>query len=192
MKTYLSNMQYWLCFALLVASTWACKKSNPDPQPLTATDIIGEWKISSIQISPAQNNTTDALALAKTLGNDACINQKVISFDPTGRFHIDSDLTCEKAASRSYFSYFSGIDGSEWSIKNNQLVLGGEASTTYQGQTTTGFTEYAHYEVLGRGNQLVLRWQASRDATIDPTQTVYSGDSKVFTYTVTLQNVWRP
>lgn len=98
----------------------ACKKDS-DPVP-ASTGVEGNWQITAITVSPAQNGISDLVPFINAFAGNDCFLRLTLTFKDNGAIDTSAPSDCVGAETTAQAAV--GIsDATTWKIKDNKLVL---------------------------------------------------------------------
>ncbi len=141
----------------------ACKKDG-DPSPDGKNGVSGNWQLTNIKISPAQNGVSDLVPIFNAAAQDECLTQGVYNFKSDKTIAITAPTNCGPTLQAAE-EFVPVNNSSTWAIQDKKIII-----------TTNGTALQADLTV----NKTTMEW---RDSAVDP------DDGKTYTYTFVFKRV---
>lgn len=146
-------------FTMLMLSLvlFQCGSKNDDPAPSTDS-VVGNWKMTALKVSPAQDGVTDYFQVLAALAGQCFVDAKYV-FNANGTTSVTVPQGC--AVDEDDITDQTGVsDQTKWSVQGNKITFTDASGTD-------------EYDLKLSGN--TMEWIQSEK---DPT------DGKTYTYTI--------
>ncbi|WP_161597089.1 lipocalin family protein [Dyadobacter flavalbus] len=121
------NLGSIVLFLFMAAGIVSCNKDSNDPkpeEPVKENSVQGSWKISAMNIDPAQDGITDILEYIESMTGNHCISETVFKFEGNGKIDGTVPAGCTVDDTEVI------EDNATWKVTGNkiQIIEGSETS----------------------------------------------------------------